>query len=592
MPPALHPSLRVGGATSSDAALEIIPLGAGQEVGRSCIVVRYQGITILLDCGVHPGLSGEGCLPFFDEIDMSTVDAMLITHFHLDHSAAVPYVVARTPFRGRLLMTHATRAITHALLKDFARLGASRAAAGEGEALYSEKDLEAALARTELIDFDQTLDLGGFRVTALRAGHVLGAAMFEVEIAGVRVLYTGDYSRVPDRHMPSADLPRRPPHVLIVESTYGVSRHLPRAEREQRLTDKIHHTVARGGRVLLPVVALGRAQELLLILDDYWQRHPELAGVPIYHASGLARRALGVYQAYIDAMSGDIRAAFERRNPFAFRHVAHLRSARQLDDVGPCVVLASPSMLQSGTSRELFEAWCSDPANAVIIADFAVAGTLARDVLAGPAEVTARSGQRLPLRCHVDAISFSAHADFPQTSEFVDAAAPQHVVLVHGEQGEMARLKKALESRAAAQGVADRVVYMPRVAQPVVIRRPPEVHVAVCGELARRVGLQEKAGGAEEKDGALRVEVVGVKPEPERGENGADRAEPPLSSELSSPARCAPPPPGRVVEGLLVSSQNERVAGRLVAREDLSAVSRLVPGHVRLKQRVALARPW
>jgi cleavage and polyadenylation specificity factor subunit 3 len=137
------------------------------------------------------------------------------------------------------------------------------------------------------------VDVEGIRVTAYRAGHVLGAAMFMVEIGGMRLLYTGDYSRIPDRHMPAADLPELRPHIVIVESTYGVSRHLPRAEREQRFVERIHTAVARGGRVLLPVVALGRAQELLLILEEYWEQHPELHGVPIYQVGGVVVRGFG-----------------------------------------------------------------------------------------------------------------------------------------------------------------------------------------------------------------------------------------------------------------------------------------------------------
>lgn len=324
----------------------MLPLGAGQEVGRSCIIVKYGGKTVMLDCGVHPGFYGLASLPFFDEIDLAEVDAMLVTHFHLDHCAAVPYVTGHTNFKGRVLMTHPTKAIVHTLLKDFVKVSkgggtGARAAvalcclintsavapsyllgcwqgfpsAGQpaspprpvhapappspprhpflsphtlpplhppGEGLYTERDLDAAMERTEVIDFQQTLDLGGIRVTAYRAGHVLGAAMFMVEIGGMRLLYTGDYSRIPDRHMPAADLPEQRPHIVVVESTYGVSRHLPREEREQRFVQRIHAAVARGGRVLLPVVALGRAQELLLILEEYWERHPELHGVPIY----------------------------------------------------------------------------------------------------------------------------------------------------------------------------------------------------------------------------------------------------------------------------------------------------------------------
>lgn len=442
-----------GQEPSSQHHVEIIPLGAGQEVGRSCIIIKYLGKTIMMDCGIHPGYHGHASLPFLDHVDLSEVDVMLVTHFHMDHVAAVPFVVGHTNFKGRVFMTHPTKAISHTLLKDFVKLN-SGGKGGSREGLYGDRDVELMGERTEVIDFGQTLDVDGIRITAYRAGHVLGAAMFMVEIAGMRCLYTGDYSRIADRHMPAADLPvDQRPNIVIVESTYGVSRHLPRKEREEKFAGMVHASVSKGGRVLLPVVALGRAQELLLILEEYWSKHPELHGVPIYQASGLARRAMTVYRSYIEMMNDDIREALKKTtNPFQFQHVTHLRSTSQFDDVGPCVVMATPSMLQSGMSRELFEAWCGDPKNCTIIADFAVQGTLARDILSSPKDIMAKSGARLPLRCQVDAISFSAHADFPQTSEFLDALDPPHVVLVHGEANEMLRLKKRLSSAARFVG--------------------------------------------------------------------------------------------------------------------------------------------
>lgn len=406
---------------------------------------------------------------------------MLVTHFHMDHIAAVPFVVGRTNFKGRVLMTHPTKAIGHTLLKDFVKLNSK----GSGGAIYGDKDVELMGERAEVIDFGQTVDVDGVRVTAYRAGHVLGAAMFMVEVAGMRCLYTGDYSRIADRHMPAADLPvEMRPNIVIVESTYGVSRHLPRKEREEKFAGMVHASVGRGGRVLLPVVALGRAQELLLILEEYWNKHPELHGVPIYQASGLARRAMTVYRSYIEMMNDDIREALKKTsNPFQFKHVTHLRSTSQFDDVGPCVVMATPSMLQSGMSRELFEAWCGDPKNCTIIADFAVQGTLARDILSSPKDIMAKSGARLPLRCQVDAISFSAHADFPQTSEFLDALDPPHVVLVHGEANEMQRLKKALEQRSKVRGV-ERTVYTPKVTQEVLIAHAPKRKGGLYGSIS------------------------------------------------------------------------------------------------------------
>lgn len=473
-----------GQEPSSQHHVEIIPLGAGQEVGRSCIIIKYLGKTIMMDCGIHPSYHGHASLPFLDHVDLSEVDVMLVTHFHMDHVAAVPFVVGHTNFKGRVFMTHPTKAISHTLLKDFVKLN-SGGKGGSREGLYGDRDVELMGERTEVIDFGQTLDVDGIRITAYRAGHVLGAAMFMVEIAGMRCLYTGDYSRIADRHMPAADLPvDQRPNIVIVESTYGVSRHLPRKEREEKFAGMVHASVSKGGRVLLPVVALGRAQELLLILEEYWSKHPELHGVPIYQASGLARRAMTVYRSYIEMMNDDIREALKKTtNPFQFQHVTHLRSTSQFDDVGPCVVMATPSMLQSGMSRELFEAWCGDPKNCTIIADFAVQGTLARDILSSPKDIMAKSGARLPLRCQVDAISFSAHADFPQTSEFLDALDPPHVVLVHGEANEMLRLKKALEQRGKVRGV-ERTVHMPKVTQEVKIAHAPKRKGGLYGSVS------------------------------------------------------------------------------------------------------------
>ena len=466
--------------TNKDDMLEIMPLGAGSEVGRSCHLASYRNKTVMFDCGVHPGYAGIASLPYFDEVDLSTVDAMLITHFHLDHCAAVPFVVGRTNFKGRILMTHPTKAIFAMLMQDFVKLNKQ---SENSEALFGEKDVAECMKRIEVIDFHQEMDIGGIKVTPYRAGHVLGACMFYVDIGGLRVLYTGDYSRTPDRHLPGADLPPVPPHVVIVEATYGVSPHSPREERERRFTAMVHRVLTRGGKVLLPVVALGRAQEVLLILEDYWVKHPELKGVPIYQASALAKRAMTVYQTYINVLNSDMKAQFEESNPFVFNHVNHLTNSNGLDGVGPCVVLATPSMLQSGLSRDLFESWCGDSKNGVIICDFAVQGTLAREILSDCKTVTSRTGQELPLRMTVDAISFSAHADYPQTQQFLDALAPPHVVLVHGEAGEMGKLKRALEGKATADG-KKMMVYNPKNCQAVEIKHSQSKTARVMGKLA------------------------------------------------------------------------------------------------------------
>ena len=247
--------------------MEITPLGSGCEVGRSCCIVRFRGATIMFDCGVHPAYSGLASLPYFDEIDLSTVDLLLITHFHMDHCGAVPYFTEKTNFKGRVFMTHPTKAIYKILLHDAAKIGS------DDDKMYDEGDLLNSMAKIETINYHQLLQHKGVKFSCYNAGHVLGAAMFQIEVSGVRVLYTGDFSRNEDRHLLGAEAPPEPPHVLIVESTFGVQLHDPQEVRERRFTQKIHEIIKRGGRCLIPVFALGRSQELLLILDEYWREH-------------------------------------------------------------------------------------------------------------------------------------------------------------------------------------------------------------------------------------------------------------------------------------------------------------------------------
>ncbi|OWR47933.1 Cleavage and polyadenylation specificity factor subunit 3 [Danaus plexippus plexippus] len=291
--------------------LTIRPLGAGQEVGRSCIMLEFKGKKIMLDCGIHPGLSGMDALPFVDLIEADEVDLLLISHFHLDHSGALPWFLTKTSFKGRVFMTHATKAIYRWLVSDYIKVSNI----STEQMLYTESDLEGSMDRIETINFHEEKDVRGVRFWAYNAGHVLGAAMFMIEIAGVKVLYTGDFSRQEDRHLMAAEIPTVHPDVLITK----------REERESRFTTLVSDVVGRGGRCLIPVFALGRAQELLLILDEYWSLHPELQDIPIYYASSLAKKCMAVYQTYVNAMNDRIRRQIAVNNPFVFRHISNLK---------------------------------------------------------------------------------------------------------------------------------------------------------------------------------------------------------------------------------------------------------------------------
>ncbi|KAF5348747.1 hypothetical protein D9758_006830 [Tetrapyrgos nigripes] len=436
---------------SDTPTLSVTLLGAGQEVGRSCCVLQYRGRTIVCDAGVHPAYSGIASLPFIDELDWSTVDAILVTHFHLDHAAALTYITEKTNFRegkGKVYMTHPTKALHKFMMQDFLRMSSS-----SSDALFSPLDMSMSLSLITPVSAHQLISpCPGVTFTPYHAGHVLGACMFLIDIAGLKILYTGDYSREEDRHLVKAEVPPIQPDVLIVESTYGVQSLVSRSEKEHQFTSLVHSIIRRGGHVLLPQFALGRAQELLLILDEYWKKHPDLHNVPVYYASGLARKSMAVYQTYIHTMNANVRGRFAKRdNPFVFKHISNLPQPKgwekKIADGPPCVVLASPGFMHSGPSRELFELWAPDSRNGLIITGYSVEGTLARDIMTEPDEFESMKGGMIPRKISVDYISFSAHVDFSQNSEFIELVKAQHVVLVHGEQNAMGRLRAAMASR-------------------------------------------------------------------------------------------------------------------------------------------------
>jgi len=357
---------------------------------------------------------------------------------------------------GKVFMTHPTKAVYRFLMQDFVRMSTI----GTESELFNEEQMIASYDSINAIDYHQEISLGSLRFTSYPAGHVLGAAMFLIEIGGIRVLYTGDYSTEEDRHLIPARVPNwnEKPDVMICESTYGVQSLEPRFEKEERFTTLVQGILKRGGRVLMPVFALGRAQELLLILDEYWANHPELNQIPIYYISNLAAKCMKVYQTFIHGMNDQIKRKFNQGiNPWTFYregkgvfkkgYVTNLKAIDKFDDRGPCVVMASPGFMQSGVSRELLERWAPDRRNALLVTGYSIEGTMAREMLKEPNEIIGMKGNKIPRRLDVHYISFSAHVDYTQNAAFIDQIMPTHLVLVHGELNNMTRLKNALKDK-------------------------------------------------------------------------------------------------------------------------------------------------
>jgi cleavage and polyadenylation specificity factor subunit 3 len=395
--------------------------------------------------------------PIYHKSLINLDGANMLVSFHVDHAASLPYVLAKTNFKGRVFMTHPTKAIYKWLIQDSVRVGG---ASSTSQPVYTEADHLSTFPMIEAIDYHTTHTISSIRITPYPAGHVLGAAMFLIEIAGLKIFFTGDYSREDDRHLVSAEVPKGIKiDVLITESTYGIASHVPRLEREQALMKSITSILNRGGRVLMPVFALGRAQELLLILDEYWGRHPEFQKIPIYYASNLARKCMLVYQTYVGAMNNNIRKLFKERmaeaeassdtagrgGPWDFKYIRSLKNLDRFDDVGGCVMLASPGMIQNGVSRELLERWAPSDKNGVIITGYSVEGTMAKQIMQEPDQIPAimsrtsggarrgpgaADGEKvmIPRRCSIQEFSFAAHVDGVENREFIEEVGAPVVV--------------------------------------------------------------------------------------------------------------------------------------------------------------------
>lgn len=215
----------------------------------------------------------------------------------------------------------------------------------------------------------------------------------------------------------------------------------------------------------MPVFALGTAQELLLILEEYWSLNDDLQNIDIYFASSLARKCLAVYQTYTNIMNDKIKSItsssdYKKKNPFDFKYIKTLKSLDRFQDFGPSVVIAAPGMLQSGISRQLLEKWAPDPKNTVLMTGYSVEGTMAKDLLIEPPTIPSINNvdMTIPRRISIEEISFAAHVDFQQNSEYINQINAPKIILVHGDSIPMGRLKSALLSKYASRKGTDQEV--------------------------------------------------------------------------------------------------------------------------------------
>lgn len=436
----------------------------------------------MLDCGMHMGYNDERRFPDFtyitdEEGDRLTdhLDCVIISHFHLDHCGALPYMSEMVGYDGPIYMTHPTKAICPILLEDYRKITVERK--GE-ENFFTSEMIKNCMKKVVVVNLHETKQVDEeLEIKAYYAGHVLGAAMFHIKVGQQSVVYTGDYNMTPDRHLGAAWIDKCRPDLLITESTYATTIRDSKRCRERDFLKKVHDCVEKGGKVLIPVFALGRAQELCILLESYWDRMN--IKVPIYFSLGLTEKANHYYKLFITWTSQKIKKTFVQRNMFEFKHIKPFDRAF-IDNPGPMVVFATPGMLHAGLSLQIFKKWAPNELNMVIMPGYCVAGTVGHKILNGARKLELENKQILDVKLSVQYMSFSAHADAKGIMQLISQCEPRNVMLVHGEAAKMDFLKNKIQQEFGID------CYKPANGESVTIETTHNIHVDIPLSLVKR----------------------------------------------------------------------------------------------------------
>jgi metallo-beta-lactamase family protein len=438
-------------------------LGAAGTVTGSRFLVETGRARVLVDAGLFQGLKElrlRNRAPF--AVDPRSLDAVVLTHAHVDHSGALP-LLFRAGFPGAAHCTPATRDLCGLLLPDSGRLQEEEARYANRKGfskhapalpLYSEEDALAALPALSPLPYRRRTAIApGIAITLHRAGHILGSALVEMEIEGKparRILFSGDLGRYGAPIVPDPD-PAPAADVLVLESTYGGKRHLS-ASPADALRDEVRRAVARGGAVVIPAFAIGRTQEVLFTLRDLEARG-EIPVLPTFVDSPMAVDATPIHLAHRadhdDEMARLLASGVEPLRPARLAFARSPEQSRALNEVrGPCVILSASGMATGGRVLHHLAHRLPDPRTTVLLVGFQAAGTRGWSLQNGAATLRIH-GQDVPVKARVASIvGFSAHADEDEIRRWLGTfpLPPRRTYLVHGEPPALAAAKERLDA--------------------------------------------------------------------------------------------------------------------------------------------------
>jgi len=444
--------------------LRITALGGAQQVGRSAFLVQTRESNVLLDCGINPGSSKPFELfPRFDAstFEIDALDAVVISHAHLDHCGLVPFLY-KYGYDGPVYCSAPTSNLMTLLQLDYLDVAGKQGIIPP----YDQKDVRECVLHTIPLRHGLVTDIApDIRLTLRNAGHILGSSVTHLHVGeGLHnIVYTGDYKYARTMLLEAAetDFPRV--ETVITESTYGSPKDFmpSRAEAEERLTSVINETLERKGKVLIPVPAVGRAQEIMLVINGYMRRGM-MKEAPVF-IEGMISEATAIHTAYPEYLGREVSRSilYDGVNPFQsdyFTIVEHPSVRQEIIDGEPCIIMATSGMLEGGPVIEYFKSLAGDKRNTIIFVSYQIEGTMGRRVQKGLSSVTMMStdGKMGVVKVGLQAESikgFSGHSDRRQIINYIThlKPSPERVFVCHGERAKCLSIANLVQRRCGIQ---------------------------------------------------------------------------------------------------------------------------------------------
>ena len=424
-----------------DMWVRLTYLGSGRQVGRSCLLLHTPNSKVLLDCGINPAIDeGQEKFPYLNvsEIgDLNTIDAIVLSHAHLDHSGLIPYLY-KMGYKGPIYMTAPTMDVAALLQLDSIGIAYKQATAP----IYRAEDIKEMVRHSICLDYGEVTDITpDIRITLYNAGHVLGSAQVHINIGNGlhNLVYSADTKYGKTRLLDPAvnHFPRV--ETLTLESTYGSKDDVlpPRKETEDHFIALAKEVFANNGKILLPELGLGHAQETVLRIEEA-VRTGELPRVPVY-IDGMIWDINAIHTAYPDFLSASVRSQiFQDNNPFLSDILKRIGSPLERKEViegGPCIIIATSGMLNGGASVEYFKNLASNPNNLIVFACYQAIGSVGRQVREGNKEVYIDK-ELIRVNMRVETLyGLSAHSGRNELLQYVSRMnpRPKRIILNHGE---------------------------------------------------------------------------------------------------------------------------------------------------------------